>query len=248
MPKKKKSAKVKSKNRKTALKKKSPARSAAKTGKAAITDPKRVLAILAGLDAAYPEATCELTHQNAFQLLISTILSAQCTDVRVNQVTQELFKKYKTPEDFAYATPSELEQVIRPTGFFRNKTKSIMGASKVLLEKFNGQVPRTMDELLTIPGVARKTGNVVLGTAYGIASGVVVDTHVMRLSQRLDLSRNDDPKKIEQDLVAILPQDKWIQFSHQLIWHGRRVCAARKPKCEICNLEKLCYSKDKTIR
>ncbi|HEY4980197.1 MAG TPA: endonuclease III, partial [Candidatus Acidoferrum sp.] len=225
-----------------------PARSAAKTGKAAITDPKRVLAILAGLDAAYPEATCELTHQNAFQLLISTILSAQCTDVRVNQVTQELFKKYKTPEDFAYATPSELEQVIRPTGFFRNKTKSIMGASKVLLEKFNGQVPRTMDELLTIPGVARKTGNVVLGTAYGIASGVVVDTHVMRLSQRLDLSRNDDPKKIEQDLVAILPQDKWIQFSHQLIWHGRRVCAARKPKCEICNLEKLCYSKDKTIR
>lgn len=247
MPKKKKSAKVKSKNRKTALKKKSPARSAAKTGRAAGTDPKRVLAILAGLDAAYPEATCELTHQNAFQLLISTILSAQCTDVRVNQVTQELFKKYKTPEDFAYATPSELEQVIRPTGFFRNKTKSIMGASKVLLEKFNGQVPRTMDEILTIPGVARKTGNVVLGTAYGIASGVVVDTHVMRLSQRLDLSRNDDPKKIEQDLVAILPQDKWIQFSHQLIWHGRRVCAARKPKCEICNLEKLCYSKDKTI-
>jgi endonuclease-3 len=247
MPKKKKAAKVKSKSPKTAPKKKSPAGAAAKSGKAAGTDPKRVLAILAGLDAAYPEATCELTHQNAFQLLISTILSAQCTDVRVNQVTQELYKKYKIPEDFAHATPSELEQVIRPTGFFRNKTKSIMGASKVLLEKFNGQVPRTMDEILTIPGVARKTGNVVLGTAYGIASGVVVDTHVMRLSQRLDLTRNEDPKKIEQDLVAILPRDKWIQFSHQLIWHGRRVCAARKPKCEICNLEKLCYSKDKTI-
>ena len=210
------------------------------------TDPKRVAAILAGLDAAYPEASCELKHENAFQLLISTILSAQCTDVRVNQVTQELFKKYKTPQDFAVASPVELEQEIRPTGFFRNKTKSIMGASKAIVEKFGGNVPRTMEEILTLPGVARKTANVVLGTAYGIASGVVVDTHVQRLSNRLDLTRNEDPKKIEQDLMKVIPQNKWIIFSHQLIWHGRRVCVARKPRCVHCNLEKICYSKDKT--
>ena len=214
---------------------------------AAGTDPKRVAAILAKLDEAYPGATCELKHDNAFQLLISTILSAQCTDVRVNQVTQELYKKYKSPQDFAYANPAELENEIRPTGFFRNKTKSIIGASKGILEKFGGQVPRTMEEILTLPGVARKTGNVVLGTTYGIASGVVVDTHVHRLSNRLDLTRNEDPKKIEQDLMAIIPQDKWIQFSHQLIWHGRRFCYARKPNCAACNLEKLCYSKDKTV-
>jgi endonuclease III len=216
-------------------------------GLAAGTDPKRVAAILAKLDEAYPDASCELKFENAFQLLISTILSAQCTDVRVNQVTQELYKKYKKPEDFAYASPAELEKEIRPTGFFRNKTKSIMGASKAIVEKFGGQVPRTMEEILTLPGVARKTANVVLGTAYGIASGVVVDTHVIRLSHRLDLTRNEDPKKIEQDLMAILPQDKWIKFSHQLIWHGRRICAARKPKCADCNLESLCYSKDKTV-
>ena len=210
------------------------------------TDPRRVAAILAKLDEAYPEATCELKHENAFQLLVATILSAQCTDVRVNQVTQELFKKYTTPEAFAYAKPTELEQEIRPTGFFRNKTKSVMGASKEIVERFDGEVPRTMEEILTLPGVARKTANVVLGTAYGIASGVVVDTHVIRLSRRLDLTRHEDPKKIEQDLMAIIPTDKWIQFSHQLIWHGRRVCFARKPKCVECNLEKLCYSKDKT--
>ena len=216
-------------------------------GAAAGTDPKRVAAILAGLDAAYPDANCELKHENAFQLLIATILSAQCTDVRVNQVTAELYKKYRKPEDFAYASPAELEKEIRPTGFFRNKTKSIMGASKALVEKFGGVVPRTMEEILTLPGVARKTGNVVLGTAYGIASGVVVDTHVMRLSQRLDLTRNTDPKKIEQDLMQVIPKDRWIKFSHQLIWHGRRVCAARKPKCAECNLESICYSKDKTV-
>jgi endonuclease III len=211
------------------------------------TEPKRVAAILAKLDEAYPAATCELKHENAFQLLISTILSAQCTDVRVNQVTQELYKKYETPKDFAYANPAELESEIRPTGFFRNKTKSIIGASKGILEKFGGEVPRTMDEILTLPGVARKTANVVLGTAYGIASGVVVDTHVMRLSQRLDLTRHQDPKKIEMDLMAVIPQNKWIIFSHQLIWHGRRACVARKPKCIDCNLERLCYSKDKTV-
>jgi endonuclease-3 len=211
------------------------------------TDPKRVAAIVAKLDQAYGNATCELKHENAFQLLISTILSAQCTDVRVNQVAEELYKKYPDPKAFAYATPSDLEQDIRPTGFFRNKTKSVMGASKAIIEKFAGQVPRTMEEILTLPGVARKTGNVVLGTAYGIASGVVVDTHVLRLSSRLDLTQNDDPKKVEQDLMKIIPQEKWIQFSHQLIWHGRRVCQARKPKCVDCNMESLCYAKDKTV-
>jgi endonuclease-3 len=214
---------------------------------AAGTDPKRVAAILAKLDEAYPNATCELKYENAFQLLVSTILSAQCTDVRVNQVTETLYKKYANPEAFAHANPKKLEQEIRPTGFFRNKTKSVMGASKSILEKFGGQVPRTMEEILTLPGVARKTANVVLGTAFGIASGIVVDTHVLRLSKRLDLTRNEDPKKVEQDLMQIIPREKWIQFSHQLIWHGRRVCAARKPKCAECNLEKLCYSKDKTL-
>ena len=238
---KKKSSPAKSKAAKPA-KKSSPAKAALAAG----TEPKRVAAILAKLDEAYGNATCELKHENAFQLLISTILSAQCTDVRVNQVAETLYKKYPDAKAFAYATPSELEQDIRPTGFFRNKTKSVMGASKAILEKFGGQVPRTMEEILTLPGVARKTGNVVLGTAYGIASGVVVDTHVLRLSNRLDLSRNEDPKKVEQDLMKIIPQDKWIQFSHQLIWHGRRVCHARKPKCVECNMESLCYAKDKT--
>jgi endonuclease III len=214
---------------------------------AAGTDPKRVVAILAKLDEAYPAATCELKHENAFQLLISTILSAQCTDVRVNQVTETLYKKYPTPEAFAHANPTELEQEIRPTGFFRNKTKSIMGASKAIIERFGGQVPRTMEELLTVPGAARKTANVVLGTAFGIASGIVVDTHVIRISNRLDLTRNEDPKKIEQDLMQVIPKEKWIVFSHQIIWHGRRVCQARKPKCVECNLERICYAKDKTI-
>lgn len=220
-----------------------PTAKAARAG----TSPERVRAILQKLDEAYPNVTCALEHQNAFQLLISTILSAQCTDERVNQVTKTLFVKYRTPKDFAHANPAELEQDIRPTGFFRNKTKSIMGASKKMIEEFGGEVPRTMDELLTLPGVARKTANVVLGTAYGIAVGVVVDTHVTRLSNRLDLSRNTDPKKIEQDLMAAIPRDKWILFSHQLIWHGRRVCQARKPKCAECNLEAICYSKDKTV-
>ncbi len=220
---------------------------AAKQAHAGGADPNRVAAILAKLDEAYGNATCELKHENAFQLLISTILSAQCTDVRVNQVAETLYKKYPDAKAFAYATPSELEQDIRPTGFFRNKTKSVMGASKAIIEKFGGQVPQTMEEILTLPGVARKTANVVLGTGYGIASGVVVDTHVLRLSKRLDLSRNEDPKNVEQDLMKIIPQEKWIQFSHQLIWHGRRVCHARKPKCIECNMESLCYAKDKTI-
>ncbi len=211
------------------------------------TDPKRVRAILEKLDEAYPEVTCALDHQNPFQLLISTILSAQCTDVRVNLVTKTLYLKYKSPQDFAYANPSELEQDIRPTGFFRSKTMSIMGASRKIVEEFGGEVPNTIEQLLTLPGVARKTANVVLGTAFGIAVGVVVDTHVIRLSQRLDLSRHSDPKKIEQDLMKVIPQNKWILFSHQLIWHGRRICRARKPKCAECNIEPLCYAKDKTI-
>ncbi|MGA8036101.1 MAG: endonuclease III [Candidatus Acidiferrales bacterium] len=211
------------------------------------TNPVRVKAILEGLDEMYPAATCELKHANPFQLLVSTILSAQCTDVRVNQVAETLYAKYPTPKHFACANPSELEQVIRPTGFFRNKTKSVMGAAKKIVEEFGGQVPQTMEELLTLPGVARKTGNVVLGSGFGIASGVVVDTHVIRLSNRLDLTKHSDPKKIEQDLMKILPQDKWVIFSHQLIWHGRRLCVARKPRCAECELENLCYAKDKTV-
>ena len=210
------------------------------------TDPARVRAILAKLDEAYPAAVCALKHENAFELLVATILSAQCTDERVNQLTPGLFRKYPNPDAFALANPKELEQDIRPTGFFRNKTKSIMGASKKIVENFHGQVPKSMEQLLTLPGVARKTANVVLGTAFGIASGVVVDTHVQRLAGRLDLSANTDPKKIEQDLMAVIPQDKWILFSHQLIWHGRRVCRARNPNCLDCNLRALCYSRDKT--
>ena len=241
--------KMKARNSKKPAKKAKPGKPAPKkpASAGAGAAPKRVAAILAKLDEAYPNATCELNHHNAFELLIATILSAQCTDVRVNQVTEALFKKYPSPEAFAHATPSELEKEIRPTGFFRNKTKSVMGASKAVVEQFGGQVPRTMDEMLTLPGVARKTANVVLGTAYGIPSGIVVDTHVQRLSKRLDLTRNKDPKKIEQDLVAIIPQNKWIQFSHQIIWHGRRVCFARRPNCAACNMESLCYSKDKTV-
>jgi endonuclease-3 len=240
------------KRTKSAAKKAAPPRKSARAREAKKpaagrgTDSARVRAILQRLDAAYPAVTCALNHENPFQLLISTILSAQCTDVRVNIVTATLFPKYPNAKAFAYANPAELEQEIRPTGFFRNKTKSVMGASKRIIEEFHGEVPRTMEQLLTLPGVARKTANVVLGTAFGIASGVVVDTHVQRLSGRLDLSKNTDPKKIEQDLMQIIPREKWILFSHQLIWHGRRVCNARKPKCVECSLERLCYSKDKT--
>jgi endonuclease-3 len=206
-----------------------------------------VKAILQRLDQAYPGVTCALKHENAFQLLIATILSAQCTDVRVNMVTPVLFSKYRTPKDFAYAHPSELEDEIRTTGFFRSKTRSIMGASKKIVDEFHGRVPKSMDELLTLPGVARKTANVVLGTAFGIAAGIVVDTHVTRLSQRLDLTKHDDPKKIEQDIMEEIPRNHWILFAHQLIWHGRKVCQARMPKCIECNLKDICYSKDKTI-
>jgi endonuclease-3 len=247
MPRAKKLKKPRTKPAKPRRKRKPGRSKKASTRRGLGNDPRRVTAILAKLEEAYPAATCELTHDNPFQLLISTILSAQCTDVRVNEVTKTLYVKYPDAQAFARASPQDLELEIRPTGFFRNKTKSIMGASKAIIEKFGGQVPRTMEEILTLPGVARKTANVVLGTAFGISAGVVVDTHVQRLSQRLDLSRNEDPKKIEQDLIQVIPREKWILFSHQLIWHGRRVCQARKPKCVECNLETICYSRDKTV-
>jgi endonuclease-3 len=180
-------------------------------------------------------------------LLVATILSAQCTDKRVNEVTPGLFRKYPTPEDFAAVRPEVLANDIRSTGFFNNKAKSIVGAAKRVVSEFGGKVPKTMDEMLTIPGAARKTANVVLGTAYGIPSGVVVDTHVQRIAQRLDLTRNTEPVKIEQDLQKIIPKDHWISFSHEIILHGRALCVARNPKCAECALNDICYAKDKTI-
>ncbi len=192
--------------------------------------------ILKGLDRLYPDADCELDWRTPFELVCATILSAQCTDVRVNLVTPVLFARWPDAHALAGADRAELEEVIRSTGFFRNKAKSLLGMARVLVEKHGGQVPRTMDEMLELPGVARKTANVVLGTAYGLATGVVVDTHVMRLSRRLGLTRKDDPVKIESELQGKIPTERWIAFSHQLIWHGRRVCDARKPRCEECPL------------
>jgi endonuclease-3 len=210
------------------------------------TSPERIARIIAGLQKAYPGATCALVHHNAWELLVATILSAQCTDVRVNMVTPELFRRFPTPAAMAKASLPELEDLIRTTGFFRNKAKSISGAAKGVVERFGGKVPKTMDELLTLPGVARKTANVVLGTAYGIAVGVVVDTHVLRLTRRLELTLNTEPKKVEQDLIKIIPKDHWIDFSHELILHGRAICIARKPRCIDCVIEKECDSNDKT--
>ena len=195
----------------------------------------------------HPKATCALTHRNAWELLVATILSAQCTDKRVNEVTPGLFAKYPTIADLANASQAELAQDIRSTGFFNNKAKSLIGAAKKVSHDFGGEVPRTMQEMLTVPGAARKTANVVLGTAYGIAVGVVVDTHVQRLSRRLDLSKKTEPVKIEQDLMKIVPQDRWVLFSHQLILHGRGLCVARKPRCGECKLDPICYAKDKTV-
>jgi endonuclease-3 len=194
------------------------------------------------LKRAHPDAHCALNHANAFELLVATILSAQCTDERVNIVTANLFRKYRKPEDYLRVRDTELQQDIKTTGFFRNKTKSIQGACKVLIEEFKGEVPRTMEELLTLPGVARKTANVVLGVAYGIAVGIVVDTHVSRLSHRLGLTKQKDAVKIEKDLTVLVPKKDWIIFSHLLIFHGRRVCKARRPLCEECLVEKLCPS------
>jgi endonuclease-3 len=203
--------------------------------------------ILRRLDQMYPDATCALHHSSPWELLVATILSAQCTDKRVNEVTPGLFKKYPTIGDFAAVRPEVLAEDIKSTGFFNNKAKSIVGAAKRVLGEFRGEVPRTMDEMLTIPGAARKTANVVLGTAYGIPSGVVVDTHVSRISQRLDLTKNTDPVKIEQDLQKIIPQDRWIKFSHEVILHGRALCTARAPECDQCALNDLCYAADKRI-
>ena len=202
----------------------------------------RTAEIIKLLKRAHPDAKCALNHSNAFELLIATILSAQCTDERVNKVTADLFRKYRKPEDYLKVRDTELQQDIRTTGFFRNKTKSIQGACKVLIEEFGGEVPRTMEELLRVPGAARKTSNVVLGVAYGIAAGVVVDTHVSRLSRRLKLTRQKDPVKIEKDLMELVPRKDWIIFSHLLIFHGRRVCKARMPLCEECVVEELCPS------
>jgi endonuclease-3 len=206
----------------------------------------RMSEILRRLEKMYPGATCALRHENPWQLLVATILSAQCTDKLVNQVTPGLFAKYPTPMDFASVRQEVLANDIHRTGFFNNKAKSIIGAAKRVVAEFGGEVPRTMEEMLTIPGAARKTANVVLGTAYGIASGVVVDTHVQRLAARLDLTKNTNPVKIEQDLMKTVPQSKWILFSHELILHGRALCQARNPKCALCELNSLCYAKDKT--
>src|ERR1700733_8150949 len=206
----------------------------------------RVDFILRGLDEMYPNVTCALEHRDPWQLLVATILSAQCTDKRVNLVTPGLFAKYPTPRDFAAVKPEVLAEDIRSTGFFNNKAKSIVGAAKRVVGHFGGKVPRTIEEVLTIPGAARKTANVVLGTAYGIASGIVVDTHVQRIAARLDLTKETDPVKIERDLMKIIPEDRWILFSHQLILHGRALCVARGPKCRECGLNSLCYAKDKT--
>ena len=208
--------------------------------------PARVQDILNRLDQRYPNVTCALHHKSAWELLIATILSAQCTDVMVNKVTPILFQKYPTPQAMAAATPEELEPILRPTGFYRNKAKSVVGASKGVIENFGGQVPDEMEKILTLPGVARKTANVVLGTWFKKAVGVVVDTHVHRISRRLELTRADDPKNIERDLMKVIPQEKWIEFSHQIIHHGRALCIARRPKCAECPLENICHAADKT--
>ena len=206
----------------------------------------RVKKILATLNEMYPGVTCALHHSNAWELLVATILSAQCTDKRVNMVTPGLFRKYPTMQDFANVNQDELAQDIKSTGFFNNKARSVIGAAKKILGDFGGEVPRDIEKLLTVPGAARKTANVVLGTAFGIASGVVVDTHVQRISHRLDLTKETEPVKIEKDLMKIIPKERWILFSHQIIHHGRALCVARNPKCAECKLDPLCYAKDKT--
>ena len=208
--------------------------------------PERIAEILKRLDQLYPDVTCALTHASAWELLVATILSAQSTDVNVNRVTPELFRKYPTVEAFAALTPEQLEPDVRSTGFFRNKSKSVVGAAKKIVAEFGGQVPDEMEKILTLPGVARKTANVVLGTWFKKADGVVVDTHVTRIARRLELTTQTDPQKIEQDLMRIIPRERWILFSHQIIWHGRKLCYARKPKCVDCPLENLCHAADKT--
>ncbi len=200
----------------------------------------RIAEILRRLDREYPDAQCALHHENPYQLLVATILSAQCTDKRVNIVTPQLFTRYPTPEDMAQADEEELQGLIRSTGFFRYKAKNLVGAAQGIVAEFEGEVPRSMEELVELPGVARKTANVVLGTGFGITSGIVVDTHVKRLSHRLGMTTHKDPNKIEQDLMGQIPENHWIEFSHQLIHHGRRICNSRRPKCEACVLANLC--------
>ena len=208
--------------------------------------PERVRQIIAGLDQLYPGVTCALTHRSAWELLVATILSAQSTDVRVNMVTPGLFEKYPTVQDFATLEPEQLEPDIYSTGFFRNKSKSVVGAARKVVADFGGNVPQTMEELLSLPGVARKTANVVLGTWFKKNEGVVVDTHVTRISRRLELTKQEDAKKIEEDLMRIIPRERWTDFSHEVIWHGRKLCVARSPKCADCSLEKRCHAADKT--
>lgn len=203
--------------------------------------------IFAALDKLFPRAECALRHDNPFQLLVATILSAQCTDERVNKVTPELFRKFPAPQDFVGLPQNELEKEIHSTGFFRNKAKNILGAATKIMQEFGGEIPQTMEQLLTLPGVARKTANVVLGTAYGIASGLVVDTHVFRISHRLKLTKEKTPEKVEQDLMKVVPQDRWISFSHQVIWFGRKICFARRPFCAECPLVSVCDAPDKTV-
>lgn len=207
----------------------------------------RAAQIYERLDAAYPDAKCALNFTTPLQLLIATILSAQSTDRTVNTVTPALFKKYKTAQAFAKAPAEDLERMIHSTGFFRNKAKSVQGSARLIVEKFHGEVPQTMEELLQLPGVARKTGNVVLGVAFGKSEGVVVDTHVQRLSRRLDFSREERPEKIEEDLMRLFARDRWIQLGHLLIHHGRALCTARNPKCAQCPVETLCTSPDKVL-
>ena len=211
------------------------------------TSPERLQKIFRALDDLFPKAECALRHENPFQLLVATILSAQCTDERVNRVTPGLFQKYPTPQDFAALGQPVLEREVRSTGFFRNKSKNIIGAARKIVQQFGGEVPRTMEEMLTLPGVARKTANVVLGTAFGIPTGVVVDTHVFRIARRLKLSKQKTPERVEQDLMKLVPQENWITFGHQVIWFGRKICQARKPLCATCPLEPVCDAPDKTV-
>jgi len=215
-------------------------------GKASIlrNDPPkaRITSILQALRIAYPGATCALHYKNPYQLLVATILSAQCTDVRVNMVTPKFFTRFPNATALEKASQDEVEEVIRSTGFFRNKAKSLLACAKVLVEKHGGEVPNTIEAMVELPGVGRKTANVILGNAFGIESGIVVDTHVRRLSERLGLSKQTDPEKIEQDLMKIVPRGQWVDFGHQLILHGRQICQARKPKCGECVLAKVCPS------
>lgn len=211
-----------------------------KSATAGVDQRKHARKIASALTKAYPDAVCALSHEDPYQLLAATILSAQCTDERVNLVTPELFRRFPTPEKLARSSQADVERIIKSTGFFRAKAKSLRGMATTLVDEFGGRMPRTIEDLTRLPGVGRKTANVVLGTAFGIASGVVVDTHVKRIAQLLGLTKHTDPEKIERDLMALLPDNEWVNFAHRLIHHGRRICIARRPKCTDCPLLKLC--------